>query len=95
MPKKTLQTENANLARRVMELEAQLASTCAHASREVEKAGDLLMASAAVLTISALGGRVIVKPVAIRDGLSPATIAALKADLARSYDLATMTKPKA
>lgn len=52
------------------------------------------MASAAILTITGLGGRVIVAPVAIRDGLSAATIAAIKADLQRSYDLATLMQPK-
>lgn len=90
MPRET----KADLARRVMELEAQLASRAAQASRDIEKAGDSLMASAAVLTITALGGRVIVAPVAIRDGLSAATIAAIKADLARSFDLATLQRPK-
>lgn len=84
----------ADLARRVMELESQLASRAAQASRDIEKAGDSLMASAAILTITGLGGRVIVAPVAIRDGLSPATIAAIKADLARSFDLATLQRPK-
>lgn len=90
MPRET----KADLARRVMELESQLASTAAQASRDIEKAGDSLMASAAVLTITGLGGRVIVAPVAIRDGLSSATISAIKADLQRSFDLATLQRPK-
>lgn len=90
-----LEAANADLARRCMELEAQLASAAAKASRDIEKAGDVLHASAAILTLTALGGRVIVSPVAIRDGLSGATIAAIKADLQRSYDLATLAKPSA
>jgi len=34
------------------------------------------------------------EPTLIRDGLSPETIAAIKADLKRSYDLAIQFKPK-
>jgi len=88
-PKQT----KADLQRRVMELESQLASRAAAASAEVCKAGDSLMGSAVILHLVALGGREIVAPVAIRDGLSAETIAAIKADLRRSYDLATLIKP--
>lgn len=84
----------ADLERKVIELEAQMASTCAYAAKEIEKAGDTLTGSAAILTVTGLGGRVIVRPVAIRDGFSPAAIAAIKADIMRSYELATLVKPK-
>lgn len=71
----------AELQRRVMELEAQHPAASRAALRDLPKAGDSLHASAAVLTITALGGRVIVGPVAIRDGLSAQAIDALRADV--------------
>lgn len=50
--------------------------------------------SGVVLTMTALGGRELFKPVLIRDGLSDDLVAALRKDLARSYELATMHKPR-
>lgn len=83
------------LEREIKELKGQLANSYYLASKAVEKASaDHLMASGAVLTITALGGREIVDCVVIRDGLSNETIAAIKSDLMRSYDLATKHKPK-
>lgn len=83
------------LEREIKELKGQLANSYHLASKAVEKASvDHLMASGAVLTITALGGREIVDCVVIRDGLSKETITAIKADLKRSYDLATIHKPK-
>lgn len=84
----------ADLRRRISDLEAQVASRAAWAHDEIEGAGEALMASAAILEIRALGGRQIVAPVAIRDGLSREAIAALKADLRRSFGLATLKQPK-
>ena len=84
----------AELRQKVSDLEAQIASRTAWACDEIEGAGEKLIASAVILEIRALGGRVIVKPVAIRDGLSRETIAAIKADLRRSYALATIKHPK-
>jgi hypothetical protein len=84
----------ADLRQMVSDLEAQIASRCSFACGEVERAGGNLAASAAILEIRALGGRVIVNPVAIRDGLSPETIAAIQNDLRRSYALATISQPK-
>lgn len=82
------------LERKVRELESQLVHQYHSANRSIEKAGiKMLTGSGAVISIVALGGREIIAPVCIRDGLSPETIAALKADFARSYDLATMFKP--
>jgi hypothetical protein len=80
----------ADLARRCKELEAQLVSTAKSALRDMPKAGDTLTASAVILELTALGGRRIIAPVAIRDGLSAAAIEALKADILRSIDLATL-----
>ena len=52
------------------------------------------MGSGVVLQLSAIGGREVVKPVMIKDGLSPETIEAIRADLRRSYELLTELKPK-
>jgi hypothetical protein len=84
----------ADLRQKISDLEAQIASEAACAWFDLEDAGDKLMASAAILEIRALGGRVIVGPVAIRDGLSSEAIAALRLDLHRSFELATLKKPR-
>ena len=55
---------------------------------------DHLAASGLILSITALGGKEPFDPVMIRDGLSKETIAALKADLVRSYNLAIAFKPE-
>lgn len=75
----------AELKQKVIDLEAQLAFRYKVAPAELDKTGDCLMASAAVLTISALGGRVIVPPIAIINGLSQETIHELKKDISRSF----------
>lgn len=86
---------NAELQRKIVELESQLAFAYARASEQVKKASsDNLMASGAIVTITALGGRVIMSPICIRDGLSHDTIKALQADILNSYNLATLSKPK-
>jgi hypothetical protein len=83
-----------DLARQNLELKAQLAGSYAAASREIEKAGDTLTGSGVLIQLTALGGREIINPVVIRDGLSAGTVAAIKKDLLRSYNLATISKPK-
>lgn len=83
----------ADLQRKVKELEAQLASTYAFAAKDLHKAGDALMASGALLELHALGGRELIRPVLIRDGLSADTIEALRRDIIRSYAGATALKP--
>lgn len=93
-PTKPAKVTRADLQRQVMELKAQLAFVYSIASQGIDKAGVQLMASGALLQLHALGGREIIPPVVILDGLSAETIAALKKDLARSYDLAVMNKPK-
>jgi hypothetical protein len=88
-PKQTRQ----DLERKVRELEAQLVHRCHFASRTIEKAGTQhLGASGVIISLVALGGREIIEPVCIRDGLSAETIAALKSDFARSYEIATIFK---
>src|SRR5690554_1290381 len=82
----------ADLRRKVKELEAQLASSYHFASATLDKAGGLL-GSAVVVELTALGGLKLIPPIAIRSGLSPDTIAALRKDIARSYDEAVEFKP--
>lgn len=85
----------AELARQVKELSAQLAHVYHFASAELPKAGtDRMMASGVLLELTALGGRAIISPVVIRDGLSADTIAALQRDMLRSWEGAVMFKPK-
>ena len=81
----------AQLERQVLELQGQLASRYHFASANLAKAGtDKMMSSGVLLQLTALGGREIVDPVVILDGLSDETIAAIQGDLKRSYDLAVM-----
>ena len=77
----------ASLNRRVVELLGQLSSTYTSAYRALDKTGvDHLTASGVMVTLTALGGRQLAEPFCLRGGLSEATIAALKADIKRSYE---------
>ncbi|AXF53039.1 MAG: hypothetical protein [Caudoviricetes sp.] len=83
------------LEREILELQGQLASSYHFAASAIGKAStDHCMGGGVMLTLTATGGREIVKAVCIRDGLSKETIEAIKADLVRSYELATAFKPK-
>lgn len=85
----------ADLQREVTELKAQLAHVYHFASAELHKAGtDRMMGSGVLLQLHANGGRELILPVMIKDGLSADTIEALQRDLARSYELAVAFKPK-
>lgn len=55
---------------------------------------DNLAGSGVILELTVLGGRTGIEPTLIRDGLSKQTIEAIRNDLKRSYDLATMFKPR-
>lgn len=84
-----------DLERRLQEAIAGQAHTYYFADTSLDKASAKhLTASGVVITLTVLGGRKICEPVLIRDGLSNETIAALKADIVRSYQLATLYKPK-
>lgn len=87
-----LESELAQATRRVFELRAQLASTIGAAFDALPRAADC-HGGAVILTMRGLGGLEIVPPVAIRDGISPATVAALQDDLRRSFELATLVNP--
>ena len=93
--KKQTRTERIReLERQLMEAKAQHIHNYHFASQDIEKLGiNHCMASAVIVTFATLGGRTI-RPVAIRDGLSEATIKALQEDMRRSFDQATAFKPK-
>jgi hypothetical protein len=83
------------LTRKLRESDAGHAHRYYFSCEEINGAStDHLMASGVVLTLTALGGREIIAPVLIHDGLSKETIEALKADLRRSFGLVTRFKPK-
>jgi len=83
----------ADLARKLKEMEAQLASTYHFASVTLDNAGDRGQGGAVIVTLTALGGKELIVPVAIKNGLSAETIAALRKDIARSYAEAVEFKP--
>lgn len=85
----------ADLLREIRELHAQLVHVYHFADAELHKCGtDRMMASGVLVTLTANGGRELVTPFMVKDGLSAETIAGLRADIARSYELATAFKPK-
>lgn len=51
------------------------------------------MGSGVLLELTFIGGKEAISPVVIKDGLSAETIAAIKADIRRSYELAVAFKP--
>lgn len=85
----------ADLQREVKELRAQLVHQYHFASAGIARAStDHFMGGGVLLELTGLGGRTVIEPVVIRDGLSADTIAALQRDLARSYQRAIEFKPK-
>lgn len=76
----------AQLERQVFELTAGLAPVKTHAIMNMERAAGL-PGSGVVLQLTGIGGREIIPPVMIRDGLSDDTVAALRRDVRRSLDL--------
>lgn len=85
----------ATLERKLVEALAGQAHLYHFSERELGKANvKQLMGSGVVITLTVLGGRELISPTLIRDGLSDELIAALRADFVRSYDLATLFKPK-
>ena len=53
---------------------------------------DKLMGSGVLITIQGIGGKQIIDPILICDGLSSETIEAIRNDIKRSYDFAVMYK---
>lgn len=84
----------ADLQRKVKELEAQLVHQYHFAAARIDRASiKKTMGSAVIMELTFLGGAKIFEPVAIKDGLSDETIAAIKADLKRSYERTVEFKP--
>jgi len=86
----------ADLQRKLRDAEAHHVYKYHFASKEIETFGtDRFMGSSVIIEITAQGrkGQLSMGPVAIRNGLSPETIKAIKADLKRSLDYATELKP--
>ena len=82
------------LQRQLCEAKAGSAHVYHFADKGLDKAGQKhLIGSGVVVTMTVLGGRELFAPVLLRDGLSDELIASLRADLARSYELAVMYKP--
>jgi hypothetical protein len=84
----------ADLQRKVKELEAQLVHQYHFATATIDRANiKKTLGSAVILELTFLGGTKVFEPVAIKDGLSDETIAAIKADLKRSYERTVEFKP--
>lgn len=84
----------AELQRKVSMLEAQLVHQHHFADAKLAKANTAhFSGSAVVLSLTNLSGADIIEPIAIRDGLSDETIYALRRDIRRSYEVATVFKP--
>ena len=95
MNHKKPKTTKAELERKLLEALAGQAHVYHFADTSIGKASTShLLGSGVVMTLTVLGGREICSPVLLRDGLSDETIAALRGDLNRSYELATLYKPK-
>ena len=83
----------AELERKLFEVSSQLIHNYHFAAGQLKNAtAEHLTGSGVILQLTTLGGKEIIPPVCIRDGLSVATIAAIKADLTRSFELA-LNKP--
>ena len=95
---KTKLSKNAKIAqlqREVMEALAGQIHTYHAADAGLDKASlKHLAASGVVITLTVLGGRELIPPTVLRDGLSGELITALRGDLRRSYALAAMFKPR-
>lgn len=79
---------------RILELNAQLVHVYHFADATLDGAGKRLLGSGVLLRLNGLGGKELINPMVIRDGLSDETIAAIRKDIQRSYELATLYKPK-
>lgn len=97
-----MKTEKKTKAQRIATLEEELQEAKAHhiyrhhfASKALDRfSTDKLMGSGVVLSLTPVGGKELFEPVLICNGLSKETIAALKADLVRSFNYATEMKPE-
>lgn len=90
MKKSKLELENNSLKNELRVLKASELFTICEAYRNINKCGqDRYMASGVTITLKNINQdkNTIVEEVCIADGLSLATITAIKQDIKRSYDL--------
>lgn len=91
-PKKKTRLE---LERALLEAHALAPFSYGFAHTDIVKAStDRLMGSGVLLQLTVLGGKEIINPVVIRDGLSADTIECLKRDIKRSSDQACEMRVK-
>lgn len=94
--------EKKTKSQRIVELERKLYESSSYhsyrhhlASRALDNLStDRLMGSGVILSLTKVGGEKPFEPVMISGGLSKETIAALKADLARSFNYNIELKPE-
>lgn len=87
---------------RIEELENKLRSAEAYQVHKLHFASyaldrlstDCMHGGGVIISITPLSGKPLVEPTVISDGLSPETIAALQADMRRSFEKRTELKPK-
>ena len=83
-----------NIKNRHDEFEASLAHVYHFAGHELIKLGrDRRLGSGVIIEIRDLSGKVLVKPVLFKDGLSDSTINSMLNDMEYSFSLATELKP--
>ena len=92
--KKTKMQRLAELERKLFVAEASQIYRHHFASKMLDKLDtDRFIGSGLIVTVTYLSGEQAFEPVIICNGLSKETTAALKADLARSFNYATEMKP--
>ena len=89
------QEKNRKLEHELNSIKAQLVHNYHLSYYSIEKAGeDYQKGSAVILSLTNIAGKNIIEPTAIKDGLLPTTIKALKQEFVKSYTLATVFKPE-
>lgn len=90
-----LEMRNQELERKLKETQSQLIHVLHFSCTDIAKAStDKMHGSGVIITVTALGGKPIIEPTCIVNGLSNATIQALRADMVRSFEYTTELKPK-
>lgn len=83
----TKKTALQTLKHEVTKIKASDIGTLSNAKKDISKAGDNLMASACLITITDLSGNVICDTFAVHDGLSQDTIKQIQADIQKTINL--------
>lgn len=92
---KTPKKSRAQLEQELFDVSAQLIHHHHFVHREIDKfsTDGMMQGSSVILQLRDLSGCRKIEPIAIRNGLSPETIACLKKDIERSFEYATEFKP--